>query len=162
MPYTMNAKRQLRAYVGSDLEVRKYQPRRLKWNRLSNSTVTRIAFGFRLVASTEGPKMSYEDFQAASVVHDTKTQGLNLCDVVGYGQLLKHDLTTVGPDMFKEAMKTPPETVMTAAAAAALVTVSVVAGSEVLIGVAGACGVACALSVAGKVAIDHLPKFPSK
>lgn len=101
--------------------------------------------------------MTYENFQHSNVVDNNKSQGLNLCDIVGYGQMLKHDLTTHGPGMLKEATKDPVAAVL-GGASVGLVAVGVVASSEALIGIGGAAAVCCGLAAAGKVAIDHLPK----
>ncbi|MDZ4837939.1 MAG: hypothetical protein SGJ27_29490 [Candidatus Melainabacteria bacterium] len=105
--------------------------------------------------------MSHENFQpnsrTESVTDAPQLQCLNLCDVYEVGRILKNDLSTYGPGMLKSVVtETKPETVVAAAASAALITVAVLAGSEVIIGVAGAAG----LIAAGKVVTDTiLPKI---
>lgn len=106
--------------------------------------------------------MNYENFQSADSGAGSKSSGLNLCDIVGYGKMLQHDLTTEGPELMKSAMQTKPETAALALGSVALVAVGVAASSEALIGIAAATGICCGLSAAGKVAMDHLPKVTLK
>ncbi len=107
--------------------------------------------------------MSYENFQSNNVTDFTKQQqGLNLCDIVGYGNMLQHDLATEGPGMLKAALHSKPETAVLAGASVALVAVGIVASSEVIVGLAGVGAVCCGLGAAGtaaKDAIDHFPKM---